>query len=39
MTGQGAEWVRAPRLPLAGEERERVEAIVRRAIKTRPNLG
>ena len=39
LTGQGAEWVRAPRLPLVGEERERVEAIVRRAIETRPNLG
>jgi 4-hydroxy-tetrahydrodipicolinate synthase len=39
LTGQGSEWVRAPRLPLVGEERERVEAIVRRAIETRPNLG
>ena len=39
LTGRGAEWVRAPRLPLVGEERERVEAIVRRAIETRPNLG
>jgi 4-hydroxy-tetrahydrodipicolinate synthase len=39
MTGMGAEWVRAPRLPLVGEERARVEAIVRRAIETRPALG
>lgn len=36
LTGQGAEWVRAPRLPLVGEERARVEAIVRRALETRP---
>ena len=39
MTGMGAEWVRAPRLPLVGEERARVEAIVRRAIERRPALG
>ena len=39
MTGMGAEWVRAPRLPLVGEERARVEAIVRRAMETRPALG
>ncbi|HXH04535.1 MAG TPA: dihydrodipicolinate synthase family protein [Candidatus Competibacteraceae bacterium] len=30
--------VRAPRLPLAGEERARVEAIVRKALATRPTL-
>jgi 4-hydroxy-tetrahydrodipicolinate synthase len=36
MTGAGKEWVRPPRLPLVGEERARVEAIVRRAIETRP---
>jgi 1-pyrroline-4-hydroxy-2-carboxylate deaminase len=39
MTGMGAEWVRAPRLPLVGEERARVEAIVRRAMETRPALA
>lgn len=38
MTGEGAEWVRAPRLPLVGEERAKVEAIVQRGIDTRPNL-
>ncbi len=37
--GLGAEWVRAPRLPLAGEERERVLAIIRKGIETRPGLG
>jgi dihydrodipicolinate synthase/N-acetylneuraminate lyase len=30
---------RAPRLPLAGEERARVEAIVRKALATRPALS
>jgi 1-pyrroline-4-hydroxy-2-carboxylate deaminase len=39
MTGQGAEWVRAPRLTLVGEERARVEAVVRRALEARPNVG
>jgi 4-hydroxy-tetrahydrodipicolinate synthase len=34
--GFGSEVVRAPRLPLAGEERERILAIIRRAIATRP---
>ncbi len=34
--GLGSEMVRAPRLPLVGEERERVLSIVRRAIATRP---
>jgi 4-hydroxy-tetrahydrodipicolinate synthase len=38
MTGEGAEWVRAPRLPLTGDERDRVEAIISQAIATRPNL-
>ena len=38
MTGEGAEWVRAPRLTLVGKERERVEAIVAQALATRPNL-
>jgi 1-pyrroline-4-hydroxy-2-carboxylate deaminase len=34
--GLGSELVRAPRLPLVGEERERVLAIIRRGISTRP---
>jgi 4-hydroxy-tetrahydrodipicolinate synthase len=34
--GLGSETVRAPRLPLEGEERERVLAIVRNAVATRP---
>jgi 4-hydroxy-tetrahydrodipicolinate synthase len=34
--GLGSELVRAPRLPLEGEERERVLAIIRRGIETRP---
>lgn len=38
MTGEGAEWVRAPRLTLAGEERARIEAVIRQAIETRPSL-
>jgi 1-pyrroline-4-hydroxy-2-carboxylate deaminase len=36
--GLGAEWVREPRLPLAGEERERVLKITRHALQHRPNL-
>lgn len=38
MTGMGSEWTRAPRLPLKGEERERIAAIIKKAIDTRPNL-
>ncbi|GLQ54760.1 dihydrodipicolinate synthase family protein [Devosia nitrariae] len=38
MTGEGAEWVRAPRLTLIGEERARVEALVNKALETRPTL-
>jgi 4-hydroxy-tetrahydrodipicolinate synthase len=34
--GYGTEMVRAPRLPLVGEERERILAIIRHAIATRP---
>jgi 4-hydroxy-tetrahydrodipicolinate synthase len=34
--GLGSEVVRAPRLPLVGEERERIIAIVRQAMATRP---
>ena len=36
--GLGAEWVRAPRLPLAGAERQRVLATIRRAIESRPEV-
>lgn len=35
-TGLGSEWVRAPRLPLVGAERERVLATIRRGIETKP---
>jgi 4-hydroxy-tetrahydrodipicolinate synthase len=35
-TGLGSEMVRAPRLPLMGQEREDVLKIIRQAIKTRP---
>jgi 4-hydroxy-tetrahydrodipicolinate synthase len=35
-TGLGSETVRAPRMPLAGTEREEILAIIRRAIQTRP---
>lgn len=38
LTGEGEEWVRPPRLPLIGAERARIEAIVSRAIETRPAL-
>jgi 4-hydroxy-tetrahydrodipicolinate synthase len=37
-TGLGAEWVRAPRLTIAGDERKRVLKIIRDGIKTRPKL-
>lgn len=36
--GLGAEWVREPRRPVAGAERERILAIIRRGIETRPAL-
>jgi 4-hydroxy-tetrahydrodipicolinate synthase len=35
-TGLGSEMVRAPRLPLAGREREDILGVIRQAIKTRP---
>ncbi len=38
MVGVGNEHVRAPRLPLAGEERIRVEKIIATALKDRPSL-
>jgi 4-hydroxy-tetrahydrodipicolinate synthase len=37
-TGLGAEWVRAPRLPLEGEERAQVLQVIRDGIKKRPTL-
>ncbi|MFL5342894.1 MAG: dihydrodipicolinate synthase family protein [Gemmataceae bacterium] len=37
-TGLGSELTRAPRLPLAGQEREEILALIRRAIKTRPKI-
>ncbi len=37
-TGIGTENVRAPRLPLIGKERERVQAIIDSCMKTRPEL-
>jgi 4-hydroxy-tetrahydrodipicolinate synthase len=36
--GLGAEWVRAPRLTLIGEERERILAIIHRGLETRPKI-
>lgn len=36
--GIGSEYVRAPRLTLVGEERERILKIIREGIKSRPNL-
>jgi 1-pyrroline-4-hydroxy-2-carboxylate deaminase len=38
MTGLGTETVRAPRLTLVGEERERVTNIIASAIESRPSL-
>lgn len=38
IVGVGNEIVRPPRLPLAGEEREHVVALVKQALKTRPVL-
>lgn len=36
--GYGKEWLRAPRLPLAGAEREQVLAIIHEGIRNRPRL-
>jgi 4-hydroxy-tetrahydrodipicolinate synthase len=36
--GYGTDHVRPPRLPLAGEERERILQLVRQAIKNRPAI-
>lgn len=38
MTGEGSEIVRAPRLILEGDERAHVEAVVKHALETRPNV-
>jgi dihydrodipicolinate synthase/N-acetylneuraminate lyase len=38
MVGLGTEHVRPPRLPLAGDERKAVEALVRHSLETRPTL-
>jgi dihydrodipicolinate synthase/N-acetylneuraminate lyase len=38
-TGMGSETVRAPRLPVAGQEREEVLAVIRQAVRTRPTQG
>lgn len=37
--GLGSERVRPPRLPLVGEEREQILAIIRRGIATRPRMS
>ena len=37
-TGLGAEWVRAPRLTITGDERKRVLKIIRDGIRSRPKL-
>jgi len=36
--GLGQEWVREPRLPIVGDERERVLGIIRRAFACRPSI-
>lgn len=38
-TGLGSEWVREPRLPLAGDERAQVLKIIHEALACRPALG
>lgn len=38
MEGIGSEYVRAPRLVLEGEERNRIESIIRQAVLVRPSL-
>ncbi|MCR9063687.1 MAG: dihydrodipicolinate synthase family protein [Cytophagales bacterium] len=37
-TGLGSEWVREPRMPLAGEERAFVLSVIEESLKTRPVL-
>ncbi len=36
--GLGAEWVRAPRLPIEGAEREQILKIIRHGVETRPSF-
>lgn len=36
--GYGSEYVRAPRLPLTGEERKRVQQIIEEGLKNKPDL-
>jgi 4-hydroxy-tetrahydrodipicolinate synthase len=36
--GLGSEWVRAPRLPLVGEERKRVLRVIHEGLRSRPKL-
>lgn len=38
IAGEGAEWVRRPRMTLIGAERERVASIVETAISNRPSV-
>ena len=38
VTGLGTEWVRAPRLPLEGEERKRILGLYETAVASRPKL-
>ncbi len=38
-TGLGTETVRPPRLPLVGEERERVLAIIQEGLDNRPDVS
>ncbi len=38
LVGVGTETVRPPRMPLVGEERETITAIVKKALETRPKL-
>jgi 1-pyrroline-4-hydroxy-2-carboxylate deaminase len=38
MTGEGTEYVRAPRLPLVGEERAQAIRVIEQTLKTRPVL-
>ena len=37
--GLGKEWVRAPRLPLAGTERKRVLGVIRQTLEARSALA
>ena len=39
LAGEGSEWVRPPRLPLIGEERQKIEDIVNHALATRPKFA